>query len=134
MAEPEQLMRNMAVADATVFGLVGERIYPVVLPQDVTYPAVRYARVSGMREYSHDGDSGLVDARSQWDCYAETWIDARALATALIGALSGKRLGDIQAIHLESQRDLYEDDVSSAAARVYRVSIDFRAWARQAVA
>jgi hypothetical protein len=45
MTDPE-LIHSKVVNDVTMEGLIGDRIYPVVLPPDPTLPAVTYFLVS----------------------------------------------------------------------------------------
>lgn len=68
---------------ANTSALVAGRVYPGEMPQNVTLPAVLYFRVSGPRIYSHQGSSGLDDARVQVEAWAATYDGAQVLATAV---------------------------------------------------
>lgn len=68
---------------ANTAALVSGRVYPGEMPQNVTLPAVLYFRVSGVRLYSHQGASGLDEARVQVECWAATYDGAQVLATAV---------------------------------------------------
>ena len=77
-------------ADGGVSALVVTRVYPDVLPQGVTYPAIRYQRISTARLYNLGGKADQADTRFQIDCYATTRIGAIALADAVRAALDSQ--------------------------------------------
>lgn len=119
----ETELRARLVADGTVAGLVGTRIYALILPQDPTLPAVTYQRISGPRLQSLDGAAGRGMARIQIDSWAGEYLDAQAVAAAIRGSLNGF-IGDLATLdvvcRLDNERDLYEDE-----ARLYRVTQDY---------
>lgn len=71
---------------------VGERVYPISLPQDVTLPAIVYRVVSDVPTLHH----GIVqddptytgtrrsDTRVQFDCYGRDYDEAEALCDELV--------------------------------------------------
>lgn len=124
MAQLEPSIFSALTADATVSGLVGTRVYPLVLPQKAGLPAVSYLRVSGRQEMSLSGLSGLEAPRIQIDCWATTYAGAKALAAAVRAAMLSATAFKVGSV---SDRDLYEDDTN-----VFRVSIDFSVWHRTA--
>lgn len=67
----------------------GARIYPNVIPQDATLPAIAYQRISGPRVMKHSGASGLAFARIQYSCTAATYSAAKALLHQVRAALNG---------------------------------------------
>jgi len=78
---------------------VGERVYPVRLPQGATIPAVVYQRISTDPVRSHSGNSGLATVRFQLSCWAETYDEASTIAEKIRTALHGKRdLGPASAV------------------------------------
>ena len=50
------------VGSAGVTALVATRVYPLLVPQDATLPAIAYQRISGPRDHTHDGPSGVTPA------------------------------------------------------------------------
>ncbi len=115
------------MADATLTTLIVARLYPLILPQDPTVPAITYQVISGHRFHSTDGASGLSTPRIQFDCWAKTYLEAEALFEALRKRLDGFQglavSTKVQAAFFESERDDYDD-----AARLYRRSADFFVW------
>ena len=50
MSGIEEAIYGALTAHAGLSALVDDRVYPMVLPQDATRPAVTYMRVSGARD------------------------------------------------------------------------------------
>jgi len=125
-----EAIRTLLVDDAEVAEIVAARVYPLVLPQSPTLPAITLQRVSNQTVISQDGP-GMERPRIQVDCWASTYLAARELAAAVKACLCPSRhetpnyvrtVDDvrIEAVMPESDRDLYEDDT-----QIYRVSMDF---------
>lgn len=126
----EYALRARALAVAGVSSLIGTRAYPAKLPQNPTLPAITFARVSGPRDYTHSGESGLAEGRVQFDCWATTYKGAKALAAALIAALSGY-LGTSASVEVASVFVIGETDEytpQEGDEGDWRVSVDF--WVR----
>lgn len=116
-------MQERGRTHAGLTALIGTRLYPGVLPQKCTYPAVNYSRVTAPRVSAMGADTGLVRARFQFDIWAETYAAARAVATQVIAAY--KRWNTttgvtIQDIYLVGDVDLYEDET-----RIHHPALDF---------
>lgn len=71
---------------------VGDRVYPLSQPQNVTLPAIVYRVISDLPEVTHSDAkdhptyTGIrySKARVQFDCLGETYDDAEALADELL--------------------------------------------------
>ena len=120
-------VRGILIGDSAIAALAGTRVYPVLLPQAPTLPAITYQFVSGFREPGLDGPPGLNRARVQLDCWASTYMESEALANAVRLALDGFQGGvggsparQVQGIFFAAERDLYEPD-----AIAYRRSVDY---------
>lgn len=79
----------LLAADATVSGLVGTRIYPNLVPQAASLPAITYQQISGVREHTADGADGIVESRFQINCWASTYTGAKSLSDAVRKELDG---------------------------------------------
>lgn len=103
--------------------LVSTRIYPVRLPQKPTYPAIVYTRISAERISAMGDDTGTVRPRFQFDVYATTYANARAVTEQLRKALqrySGTDTVTIQEIFVIGESEFYEDETE-----LYHTAIDF---------
>jgi len=77
------------MADSDVTDLISTRLYPMVVPQDAELPAAAYQRISGPREHSHDGATGLARARMQFTVLGSTYENGKDIAEALRGSMDG---------------------------------------------
>lgn len=89
MAELAEAVYSLLSNDAGVAALVGDRIFPDVSPQRTPSPFVVYSTVSSSSYRHVKGPSGRATPRYQFDCYAESRLDADRLATAVRIALEG---------------------------------------------
>lgn len=119
MATFGETLRAALIADAAVAALVNARVFPSVIPQDATFPAVRYMVVDDLPWNTLEGGHSRRAARVQVDVYAPKYLGAHALADAVAGAV-GSITGPAMTAVLLSRRDGYEDVTGK-----YRVSMDF---------
>ncbi len=129
----EEGLHAWLAADPAVAVLVVEgktaRIYPFNLPQGAKLPALTYNKISSVSDRHLTGRSGLARARVQVDCYGETPAAVKELKEAVRLSLDhrdGPAASEtIRAAFLDTERDLYEDELTPP---VYRVSLDFTIW------
>jgi hypothetical protein len=123
----EAALFNYLKGYAGLAALVGTRIYPLIMPQNPTLPAVTYQKISGVVDYVMDGTS-IKRPRIQVDAWAKSYASARAVAEQVkaafdryTGTMGG--VGGVQVIGtwIENETDLFEPDTG-----LYRVSLDFR--------
>lgn len=126
MATAEELLITALEGDAAMQTHVGttpsSRIYPLVLPQSPTLPALTFQRISNARVNSFDAGGGIDNPRIQVDCWATTRKAARELAKEVKRVVENS--GALNA-WLISDAEFYEDEVEP---RLYRVSMDFSIW------
>jgi hypothetical protein len=90
-AQYEYLMNDTAVA-----ALISNRLYPMVIPQDVDKPAAAFQRISRAGVHTHDiGPDGWATVRMQYTCQATTQLVAKNVAAAIREALDGF-VGDME--------------------------------------
>lgn len=130
MAEPEEAVFARLQAVSGVTDLVGVRVYPQLLPQRATKPAVTYQRISADRESAMGADIDLVWARMQISSWAATYSEAKALARQVRLALQrwgGTAAGVVvDEVFILNEIDRYEDEVE-----IHRVIQDFKMWYRE---
>jgi hypothetical protein len=108
-------------ANAGVAALVGDRIFPQVMPQGGQLPALVYAVVDDVPENTLTGYT-LRGARVQIDCYGKAYIAAQGTADAVVSALAEIVTEGLAAVLL-SRRDGYEDETT-----LHKVMLDFSLW------
>lgn len=113
--------------------LVLGRIYPMVLPQDPTFPALVYQRVSAVREESQSGPSGLAHPRIQFSCWGAEYPAAKRLSEALRKTLDGFNgtMNGRRVFRCKVENDI--DDKEDLSNR-HRVIVDVMIWHREEVA
>lgn len=97
----------------TLAALIGTRVYPSLLPQNATYPAVSYRRVSSERPPVMGDDTGIVRARFQFDVWATSYsgmIAVKELVREAMQRYSGTATVTILETFILMDMDLYEDD------------------------
>lgn len=126
----ETTLRAALIADPTFAALCGARVYAELMPQNARLPAVVYSRIWTDRDSAMGADTGLVSARIQWSCFAESGagvagFDAvEAVAAALRGVLQRYRAGAIQDTFIENETTTYESD-STRHGRVIDTLVHF---------
>lgn len=78
---------------AGLVALIGDRVYPMRLPQTAIIPCLTYQRISTPRISTHQssGATGdLVYPRFQFDAWASTGKAAKAITDQVRAALNGK--------------------------------------------
>lgn len=118
----EQALRQLLLSDPTVSGLIGTRIYPLVIPQDAQLPAIAYQKISGVQVHTHTGAHKPERMLVQLTCAAKTYSDIKTLQDALRNALDGKVVNGM-AILVENVLDDYaqsgENFVLRLDVRIY---------------
>lgn len=120
MAILETLIYQTLRDHGGISALVSGRVYPLMLPQGCSLPAISYQRVSTDYIVSVGGYSGLERVRIQIDVMASTYAVSKALANQVVTAMNSTLL--FKCIP-EMQMDILENDTMT-----YRVSMDFMAW------
>lgn len=103
--------------------VAGGRRYWGRAPQGTPYPNIVLSKIGGVPNYHMQGASGFVSSRVQIDIYAETYTATIATARAVKALLSGYSSDDIQAIFIESERNLPAADAGEVT-NLFRTSID----------
>lgn len=79
----EEALYAFLKGQGAVSALLGQRIYPVMLPQNPVMPALTYQIISRVPDYVLAGPSGLVAKRVQVNCWASREFSANGYITAL---------------------------------------------------
>lgn len=114
-AEPGKAIFELLSNDTTVTGLVGTKIYPNIIAQQTTYPAVAYSQVSEEFDSSKDGPIPTGRFTYQFDIYADTYPTAQSIANAIkstldwyTGTAAGQTISRIK--KGDESDDIWEED------------------------
>lgn len=125
----EDLVARM-LANTALTDLVSTRINWLNRPQEEGLPAVTLQVISGGRDYHMKGATGLRSPRIQVDCWGSSYLEAKAVSRALVGAIEPP---DVQgatrfiASFLENETDFPPEDLAGGVT-AYRVSMDWILW------
>ncbi|WP_419767243.1 DUF3168 domain-containing protein [Arcobacter sp.] len=104
--------------DADISNLIGENIYPKVMPQGCSKPAIVYTIVNDEDIQSLQGEVSYEDVAIQLDCYSFKYGEAFELKVAVKKALYEFKHYPYDLV----SRDMpYEDDT-----KLYRQMIEFK--------
>lgn len=133
MARIEEGFTTYLLAHTGLSALIGNRIFPMRLPEGVDLPAITYERVSGPRMRSHSGPSGTANPRYQFRCWGDPYSSAKDVADQLRIALDGFS-GDMGTVAVQAA--FVEDDVDdyNIATKQYNVRLDAILWHAEAIA
>ncbi len=128
---------NQLSNNATIVAVVGERIYPLSIPQGESLPAIVYQVISEEHDNHVDGSGGLAHATVQISCYATSYAAARNLAETIRVAITGDR-GTYASIEvtgclLESDLDIYHPPADASDVGVYQIANSYSYWYREAI-
>ena len=124
MAAAEEAVYALLSQDVGVAEIVGDRIYPLTTPEEGTYPALSYWRVSGPREHALDGPAGYAHPRIQVDAWANDYATAKSLIEAAIAALDGYR-GNAGGVNVIGIFALGDHDVFEPRTKTFHRAADF---------
>lgn len=126
-------LRAFLLADPAIAARVGTRVYPQILPQNATLPAIVGTQTTGIRMSHLHGAASLARPRYQLDAWDSSFTGAatlgaliRARSEAYVGTMPDPRTSPVTDIITSmtfiDDREGYEDDVSGGS---YRVSADY---------
>jgi hypothetical protein len=130
MSAEEKLFKALS-SSTTLAALVGERIFPVPLPQSVSLsPSLTYERNGGSREYTLKGYAGLENPQMTVTIYVSTRATGQplkvmdAVTTAVHEAVENTTA--FSSINLSGYEDEWDDELQQRAR-----FIDFSIWNRE---
>lgn len=101
-------------------------VYPIVIPQQASYPAVRYVRITSTRDMNHDEVESWVRSVFQIDCFGSSYSEAVSTAETVKAAVNDYTGGTIQKARLDFEVESLEGDTD-----LFRVMQQFTIWHRE---
>jgi hypothetical protein len=120
-------------AHAGLSALVGSRIYPLILPQSPTLPAVTFQQISRVPVHDRSMPDTLVTTRWQWNVNARTYATALPVMAQLkiaLQAFSRSSAPRVEVVWLENEFANDEPDVDEN--NYYQITIDSMIWHEEA--
>lgn len=105
--------------------LVGDRVYPVLLPADAPSPAVTYQRTTTTREYTSSGYSGVATVTVQINVWDPDPLVAGQVGAQVVSAMHGAWNQTVEGVELGSVMCLNEMDAYDEEAEVAGVQLEW---------
>lgn len=129
---------NLMLEDTAITAIVGDRIYPRMLPDAAKFPAIVVTKATGVGSYDLQGDVGLEAARVQVDVYDTAAGKVIALRTLVRRLFSGFKGGTasgspcaIASSFCINDLDLSDPSTERAGPRLKRRMLEFNVWNRE---
>lgn len=126
----ETALISLILSSEDVVAHVGDAVRPGRRDQSDGPDAIVLHRISGPRDYTMDGASGLVQSRVQANCFGGTYRAADETAKALrrfLNGFSGTFEGvQFQRIDIDNERST--DDTESPGRHLFMKQIDLLIW------
>lgn len=134
-----EALHDILVATPSVAAIVGDRVYPSIMPDAPLYPLLVLTKATSLGQYDLQGDAGVVAERIQVDCWVDTGSAAViALRTAVRRRLSGFKGGPdsnspcmIQGVFCINDFDLPVPATERAGPKVRRRTLEFNVWSKE---
>lgn len=121
--------------DDEVKALVSTRIYPNLLPESTTLPALTYQELTAFRQYVMTGPIGMARFRFQINCRASTYAEVDELSIEVRKALDGySGIVENQYIHfveMLDESDTLENIAGLDVIKKYGKRSDFYIWSNE---
>lgn len=115
--------------DKSISKCVGDRIYPIMLPEDAPLPAIVYSPTLANYDSALQGDTGFVRQTIQFVCHDRTFKKARELSRLVKRSIQDYH-GDmcglfIQAVFIKSDYVYNGNTALKFNTEEYMASIEF---------
>ncbi len=128
MPEIEEALVAHLLAQPGLTALIGNRLYPDLLEDDTSLPAVVYLNVSDTKDHTLAGQLDLESPVIQFTAYAETKAQAKAVSRQIKAALQDFA-GTLSGVPVQFIKLLNELSSSSTTAdgmvRVFTTDLEF---------
>lgn len=123
----EDLFGFLTTNPAATAAIVGPRVYPRILPESATLPAMVYSQLAAPHSCTLD-NARYVEETFQLECTADDYKTAKQLAVAVRNDLEGFQgmMGgtNVHGVFIEAERDAPWD----METLHYRTDIDVKIW------
>jgi len=120
----EEALYSLLSGDAAIAAIVGNKIFPLTLPQFSDLPAINFIRIATTgREITHSGTSRTASPIFQINCFATTSLAAKQLVVAVVSKLSGYS-GTVGGVKIFFAKVVNEADIFDTELGVFQVAVD----------
>ena len=124
-------LRAILTTYGPVASVVGNRVYPIFLPEKAKFPAIAFRRTSTQRDPHQRGGGGSIKASLSVSCISQDYDQAEELGEAVgvcFNAYRGEAAGiHVQSVFVEDQSDDPSPSVDGAGQPVFQVVLQIEA-------
>ena len=126
----EGALRKKMIAASFINSIVGERVYPLRMPDNAILPAIVYTRITSERQHTLGGSGNLTYSRFVIDSYSNQesknggFAESIAIARAVQATLDGYR-GPADGVDIQGILQMTEQHLYDSELEIYRVSQDW---------
>jgi len=121
--------------DSDITDLVSDRIYPTILDQKASMPAITYQQVTGVRVHTMNGAIGMCKSTFQVNCWASTYRETRQLSEVVRKTLDGYSgtvdSFQIYTVLLRNEGDMFDAVAENDKLDKYAKRLDFEIWFKE---
>ena len=117
----ENMLRNTLLGSTALTAIVGNKVFPMVMPQGTLLPAVSFQKISGVPANCLYGPTGLEEITVQIDAWAMSLSVVKNMAKAIRAVMP--TTGVTWGARLTMDEDLFD-----AEAKVYRICMSYDVW------
>jgi hypothetical protein len=128
----ESALYKILMEDSSVYDAVEGRIYPNIVPQNASMPAITYQQLTGPRLASCDGPDGAAHCNFQVNCWSEDYGNTRQISDLVRICLDGysgtvnSRL--IHVISLQNEGDMPQIEPEAEELSRFGKYLEFIVW------
>jgi hypothetical protein len=116
---------NYLLSDTILHGLIGGRIYPVIMPVNAnTFPVIVYSTISASNAVNLDL-TAVSFSRINFDCRGKSYADAKNVQARLHVLLDGYMGNLNDGTIVKFTESVSEIDLYDSQALIYRANTDF---------
>lgn len=132
LKSPEAVLRSAAIADATLAGMIGSRIFPVIAPASATLPFITWRRAGIQRSQTLGLPMGVPRLSVEYSIYAATYEAARDVADRMRAVLDGYGGSmdnvTVKQVSLEQESDDFVALAGSDMPPAFQITMVFDVW------
>lgn len=132
MADIEAAIYSTLTSHVGLSALVSTRVYPDILPDNPTMPALTFQMISNVREERHRGQTGDAAPRFQVNVWAQTRASRAAVADQV--RLAMMAMTTVVGVTIKGVLNAGETRTYEPDTRRYGTSLDFFVFHTEAVA
>lgn len=125
MTNPGTAIYNLLKDDSAVGAIIGDKIYPGIIPENTAYPAVRYTELVQTYDQSKDGPIETGNHIFEVHIFSYEYAQVHRIATAIKSALNWYS-GTVNGVVIERiWRDEQSDEAYQDEKGIFQITQEY---------